>query len=122
MPSHLSFIPLHRYVLGEIPLEQLSLSPPRPPARFHLFVSRHNFGAAELIREMPVKPEVEITTCEAELRACHQHLLYLTSETWQDPERAAALTAHLIIVLTSQVPIPFTPPLHTSSLLPSPPI
>lgn len=65
--------------------------PPPPKGGFHLYISPHNLGAAELIAEvMKAQPQMAemLTTSDASrLCDCRHALLYLTARTWTSGEQ-----------------------------------
>lgn len=90
-------------VHGEMRLDasRQRLLPPAPPLSYHLFVSTHNEGAAELVAELAaasVAPRgfaVTTTADDAEMASCAHFLVYLTGRTWADADATAAFEAQL---------------------------
>ena len=81
--------------------------PTVPPGQYHLFCSRNNSGALELIREAaaryPSFGAVRVCTSAAEIPQCAAMLVYLNGNTWTRGERSTSFAAEVHAALDADV-------------------
>jgi len=94
------------YVRGEMSRTHPELPLPSDGKRFHVYVSRHNPGAHEVLGdEGEVQKQlgvmVRVTQKEDEMFECERCVLHLSKSTWEDAHRAEALAKEIMEALRS---------------------
>ena len=75
------------FLQGEVSAQCVKLSAPRSKYRYHLFVSKANSGAHELLRGLQFYQEqtasaLRVTTEVEQMCNCEHMFLYLGANTW----------------------------------------
>lgn len=94
------------YMQGELAQRRSMLPAPSAGHVHHLYCSRHNEGAAELVseveRERCLDGALKTTPSGAELPGCEAMLLYLHGLTWTSGEASAVLAEEVARALYSK--------------------
>jgi len=94
------------FVRGDIEHNLTTLKPPRGELQFHVYVSPHNAGATEVIRELtcsaaaPSLAALKVTSELSQLSACALMLVYLRADTWDK-----AFAAEVYRAMQRQMPL-----------------
>lgn len=88
------------YLQNEMAASKIRLPPPRRGCAYHLFCSKHNAGAAEVVEEavgsgIVAKGRVEWTSAVDKLDQCERMLILLDDRTWTSGKTTAALIEHI---------------------------
>ena len=105
------------YLEGELVTQRPTIAPPSQSKRYHLFVSPHNRGAMELVKEVQDAlrwhHQLRVTDDLEAMSECERMLLYLTAQTWTGSEDtvsrltmdvASAMALGVEIFLVHEVP------------------
>lgn len=85
-------------------LHKTPLPAPRFGRKFHVYCSKNNPGARELMQELQGlrhSAALKVTTDESEIEECEQVLVYLRNDTWTSPETSMAFSTELCSVVSS---------------------
>jgi hypothetical protein len=83
--------PKEMFLRCELEQRVPALPAPRGECTFHIYVSPHNLGAADLMHEVASQQQefnVKVAHRFADLSLCERMLIYLTSRTWTSGERS----------------------------------
>ena len=100
----------HYFVQGELSNMRVTLPAPNLADKghhFHVYVSPHNDGGAELMSEVASKLKVDVQ-CTSELHdmeMCERCLVYLNGKTWTSAEKSARLAEDVRKAMAVGTPI-----------------
>ena len=95
------------YIQSDITRKQTHLLSPRAGKEFHVYTSRHNPGAYELMSEMKDARKLsalKVSSQPSEMEACEQMILYLRVDTWT-ARSAMALANEVRAALIHRIPL-----------------
>ena len=74
---------------------------------FHVYISKHNPGAARLVREAVYAQECKFRVSQMldDLHSCAKMLIYLTDRTWTSGETSSAFAEEVAQAMDSDIPI-----------------